>query len=169
LSWDRFLLRAERLLGVARLLQPDGVEVVADVVALRGRDLLLVEGVHRLLRVRALDLRVPRGGLALGRLALHEVRADVGALAELRLDPGLLGVEFRRVLGARPGPVALAEAVARLVGLVLALDPVPLALALALLLAALGAFALALGERVGQVLEVLERLRELLGLVQLLL
>src|SRR6188768_1863208 len=126
------------LFGLARLFQPDGVEVVAHVVALGGRDLLLVERVHGLLGVGALDLGVLRGGLALGRLALHEVRADVGALAQLRLHLALLGVEVSGVLRALPVSLSFAEPVARLV-MLLALDPVALALALGLLLAALGA------------------------------
>src|SRR5690242_9108404 len=102
------------LFGLARLFQPDGVEVVAHVVALGGRDLLLVERIHGLFGVGALDLGILRGGLALGRLALHEVRADVGALTQLRLHLALLGVEVGGGLRARAVSLPFAEPVARL-------------------------------------------------------
>src|SRR5262245_22663771 len=109
LSWNGLLLR--RLFGFAGLFQTDGVEVVAHVVALRRRNLLLLEGVHRLLGVRALDVRVLGGGLALGRLALHEVRADVRSLAQLGFHLGLLGVEVGRRLGTLAVALTLAQTI----------------------------------------------------------
>src|SRR5437870_8001671 len=99
------LLRAVRgLLRAARI--SDRVEVVADEIALGRRDLLTLERIVRLLGEDALDLGILRGGLAFGRLALHEVGARVLALAEPALDLGLLGARVVRRLGARTGALA---------------------------------------------------------------